>query len=222
MHAHTLGNNSIWYAWTAPRDETVVVDTYTSNFDTLLCVYTGSSVSTLTKVVSDDDAWPSFQSEATFDAVAGTTYMIAVDGYNGGGHVAFHLRTPDRPANDDFETPLGIAGASGKVQSSNAGATTQVGEPRHAGVAGGRSVWFSWTAPAGGTATFDTAGTPFDTLLAVYTGTRVSALTQVAANDDHNGTTSLVSFTAVAGRTYLIAVDGYNRVAGPITLSWTR
>ena len=50
--------------------------------------------------------------------------------------------------------------------------------------------------------TFDTIGSSFDTLLAVYTGTAVNALTTVASNDDidtsgHNYQ-SRVTFTAVA------------------------
>jgi hypothetical protein len=55
---------------------------------------------------------------------------------------------------------------------------------RHAGDAGGRSVWWSWTAARGGVVSFDTCGAEFDTLLAVYTGDRVDALTKVASNDD--------------------------------------
>ena len=49
----------------------------------------------------------------------------------------------------------------------------------------------------------------------------VSALTLVKANDDSltgGTTTSKVTFTAVAGTTYRILVDGYHGVAGAITL----
>jgi hypothetical protein len=66
----------------------------------------------------------------------------------------------------------------------------------------------------------DTLGSSFDTLLAVYTGTSVSALTAVASNDDSpaGGTvTSKVSFAATAGRQYQIAVDGYQGASGSIT-----
>ena len=45
-------------------------------------VYTGSSVSSLTTVASDDDSGGNYTSKVTFNAVAGTTYQIAVDGYN--------------------------------------------------------------------------------------------------------------------------------------------
>src|SRR2546427_7055898 len=59
----------------------------------------------------------------------------------------------------------------------------------------------------------DPFGSSFNTLLAVYPGSSVSALTAVASNDNSpNGgtTTSLVQFTAQQGTTYRIAIDGRN------------
>ena len=49
----------------------------------------------------------------------------------------------------------------------------------------------------------------------------MSALTHVASNDDDpdGGSTSAVTFAAQAGKTYRIAVDGFNGEAGDITLS---
>src|SRR5439155_2913214 len=115
------------------------------------------------------------------------------------------------PANDRFAFASSISGLSGSVAGSNVGATKEAGEPYHAGNAGGASVWYVWTAPGSGTVTIGTFGSSFDTLLAVYTGTSVSGLTQVAANDDASSgdLTSRVSFAAAAGTVYRIAVDGY-------------
>src|SRR3989442_10607968 len=93
-------------------------------------------------------------------------------------------------------------------------------DPNHAGNVGGKSVWWSWTAPSAGSVTINTFGSTFDTLLGVYTGTSVSALTTVASNDDSGGTMqSSATFNAVAGTTYQIAVDGYNAASGNITLN---
>src|SRR5439155_15585934 len=83
----------------------------------------------------------------------------------------------------------------------------------------GKSVWWTWTAPAGGSVTIKTAGSSFDTLLGVYTGTSVSTLTTIASNDDSGGLQSSVTFNAIAGTTYRIAVDGYNGISGNITLN---
>jgi hypothetical protein len=115
------------------------------------------------------------------------------------------------PPNDNFANAITIQ-ANQTLNGSNAGATKQAGEPNHAGNSGGRSVWWSYTAPASGQVTVNTAGSNFDTLLAVYTGSAVNALTEVASNDDIAAGTnpqSRVSFHATAGQIYRIAVDGY-------------
>lgn len=128
------------------------------------------------------------------------------------------------PANDNFASAQTFAGSSGTVTGGNSGATKQAGEPNHAaGNAGGTSVWYQWTAPISGPATIDTLGSSFDTLLGVYTGSAVNALTLIGNNDDYVPGSiyqSKVAFTAVAGTVYRIAVDGYNGVSGNITLHY--
>ena len=126
-----------------------------------------------------------------------------------------------QPANDMFANRIVITGTNIVVTGSSVGATKEPGEPVHAGNAGGASVWWSWTAPAVGAATISTAGSSFDTLLGVYTGSSVSALTEVASNDDENYptiVTSKVVFDLVPDQTYQIAVDGYDGVSGFVQL----
>jgi hypothetical protein len=221
-HATNTGGASVWYSWTAPSSGDATVTTAGSSFDTLLGVYTGTSVSSLTEVASNDDANPPSVSTSSvaFSAVSGTTYMIAVDGFNGpvsGLHTGsvtlnWNESTAPGPGNDNFANATMLSGACGQITGSNLNATKEPGEPNHAGNSGGASVWYSWTAPASGSATFTTEGSSFDTELAVYTGSSVSSLTPVASNDDVNfpsDVTSSVTFNAVAGTTYRIAVDGY-------------
>src|SRR5687767_6589051 len=99
-------------------------------------------------------------------------------------------------------------------------ATKETGEPDHAGHPGGASVWYRWTAPADGSVAIDTCGSGFDTLLAVYGGASLPALSAVASNDDAGcgAGTSRVTFTADAGVTYRIAVDGKNGQTGHLNL----
>jgi uncharacterized repeat protein (TIGR01451 family) len=126
------------------------------------------------------------------------------------------------PVNDMFAARTIISGDAGQVTSHNLNATKEAGEPNHAAT-GGRSVWWSWSSPFSGMASFDTHGSSFNTVLAVYTGTTVSSLTLIAANDNDgsSGSTSGVSFTAEAGTEYLIAVDGYSAgLQGGLTLNW--
>ena len=123
--------------------------------------------------------------------------------------------TSNRPMNDDFATRAVVAGELAAIRSSNAGATTEPGESAHAGAPANASLWWEWTAPYTGPATIDTAGSDYDTVLSIYTGTTLGALTPIAANDDASGrTTSLVTFNAQAGTTYQFAVGSKGAATG--------
>ena len=124
------------------------------------------------------------------------------------------------PANDLFANAQALSGWSGTAAGTTVNATKQAGEPSHAGNAGGHSIWFKWTPSASGTITISTAGSSFDTLLAVYTGSSVSALSLVAQNDDasYSTLTSRVRFSVRAWTTYWIAVDGWGGASGSVTL----
>ena len=127
------------------------------------------------------------------------------------------------PANDRFTDARVLAGSSGTAAGTNVGATREAGEPLHAGELGGRSVWYRWTAPASGPVTFRTAGSTFDTILATYTGNAVNGLAPVpsGSNDDvDGGVQSRVTFSATAGTTYRIAVDGFDAEVGAVKLAW--
>jgi len=129
---------------------------------------------------------------------------------------------PTPPANDMFASAQVIATTSGSATGTTTAATKESGEPNHVGYAGGHSIWYQFTAANGGTATIDTFGSAFDTLLAVYTGNTVNALTSVAANDDTSpGLQSRVQFATTAGTTYRVAIDGYGGASGGVTISWT-
>ena len=66
----------------------------------------------------------------------------------------------------------------------------------------------------------DTEGSAYDTLLAVYTGNSVSALTEIESDDDSGtGLNSFLQFTAVNGTTYYIAIDGYSGGFGAFVLN---
>ena len=83
-------------------------------------------------------------------------------------------------------------------------------------------MWWTWTAPATGSVTFDTRGSDFDTLLAVYTGDGLNRLAEVASNDDASDgeRQSSVRVRVEQGQTYHVAVDGYDGATGAIVLNW--
>jgi Ca2+-binding RTX toxin-like protein len=219
--AGSPADTSVWYSWTAPENGPTTFNTRDAAFDTTLHVFTGASFGTLASVASNDDFNGTLQSKVTFTAAAGTTYRIAVDGF-GAAHGPFGLQwAQNPPANDDFASPTSITGATGKAFGGNSRSTGEPGEPNHGSIPD-RSVWYSWTAPEAGAVSFNTRESNFDTALAVYTGTSITGLTQLASNDQYNGSDqSRVVFNATAGTTYRIAVDGFGATTGNVGLQWT-
>src|SRR4029077_3898846 len=90
--------------WTAPCSFSITqpssfVDTIGSSFDTVLAVFTGSTLSTLTIVASDNDSGGGGTSRvpatspATLDVAAGTVFQIRVRGVSAAstGTVVLHI-----------------------------------------------------------------------------------------------------------------------------------
>src|SRR5262245_38122105 len=104
----STGGRSVWWRWTAPATISALISTAGSRLDTLLAVYQGSSLTDLTRLAYSDDATGiGSNSLVTFQATAGTTYFIAVDGYHAGiGSIQLHLN-PDW--NDFFANSLPLA-----------------------------------------------------------------------------------------------------------------
>jgi uncharacterized delta-60 repeat protein len=83
----------------------------------------------------------------------------------------------------------------------NTGVTPDPDAPNIAGSAPNAPLWYQWTAPANGEVELDTVGSVdditgtinLDTVLAVFTGTTLATLNQVAANDDLFPINSLIS-----------------------------
>ncbi len=229
-HAGNAGGHSVWFSWTAPKDMGVTISVCSGELDTLLGVYTGSSYPLVEVAASDDNADNcELRSAVTFSASGGMTYRVAVDGKDGAVG-DFNLKVAQTPANDDLahaETLGNLENPLPWWHEGNQFATTEAGEPDHAGEAGGHSVWFEWTAPSSGRFSFDTGAyyqgscsSSFDTLLAVYTGS-LFPLTEVSSDDDGSpcgGGASRVVIEATAGATYEIAVDGKNGATGNLEL----
>lgn len=148
--------------------------------------------------------------------------VTLVDARNGIGKPRLDLTAFVPPANDGFANATVLSGANGTLTLNNLNASTENGEPEHAGASGGASVWLEWTATGNVHVVIDTSGSAIDTVLAVYQGNDLASLTWVAASDDANAQgTSALDFYAVAGTTYRIAIDGKNGAQGTLQLNWS-
>lgn len=166
-------------------------------------------------------AYPGESQSATRTRLTSTGTSVT-DSRNSITKPRLNLLAAARPANDAFASRTALSGSSGSTTGTTALATEESGEPDHGGSGGAHSVWWKWTAPAVGQVSLNTAGSGFDTLLAVHTGTAVASLTDIAGNDNASPlTTSSLLFQAQAGIEYQIAVDGANGAAGAVALAWS-
>lgn len=120
---------------------------------------------------------------------------------------------------DAWASAAVIAPGDVSAPTPNSGLTLEPGEPQ-LGV--GLTAWWQIQVVADQTLSLDTFGSSSgaDTIMAVYTGAAVDALTQVASNDDAGGgLTSRVVFPATGGVTYWVQVDAYNTTAASYVLA---
>ena len=98
-------------------------------------------------------------------------------------------------------------------------------EPNACGVVGGSSYWFSYKPPTNGCVTFNTAGSSYDTVLAVYVddgrNLGYASLLPVTCNDNISNTLqSAVSFTGSPKTNYYIMLDGVGGAVGTAVLNY--
>jgi hypothetical protein len=136
--------------------------------------------------------------------------------------VMVDVQTALLEGSDLFRDRVALPPGGGTVFGVNTGAGLETGEPEHAGNPGGKSVWFTWTAPEKGIAKFDTRGSSFDTLLAVYgSGSDLPLLVPEESDDDGGDFgTSEVQFKVRKNDVFSIAVDGAGGASGRFRLNW--
>ena len=232
--ATSTRGSSVWLQWTpeAAQSVTIITD---KGFG--VGVFTGDSVASATEVAFG-------ATQVSLDAVAGESYAIQVSSLgeapNGAATVtlasAENTTTSKKvapqpqqlptlaaaPVNDSFANAQKVSGAGVYALLSLLDATTEPGEQTT--IAGGlrlyNTVWLRWTAPANGSATFDTLESPSsaDTALALYTGTSFKNDKRIAVNDDTNSDfrASLSSIKVKKGVTYRIQV-GISGFGAPAT-----
>jgi thiol-disulfide isomerase/thioredoxin len=207
---------SVWFRWTAPSAGIVDISTLGSGFDTILAVYTGTSLSSLVRVASNDDANGS-TSRVGFFAFANTIYYIAVDGYEGDvGYLKLGLTFTGgvaAPPNDNRADAILITNIPVSISAINYLATIEPGEFTPI-ASGGASVWWQWVAPTDGNYIVTTEGSDFDTILTLSRDSTV-----LDWNDDASSSTSELRFNAHANIRYYFSVQGYDGAIGRVQLN---
>jgi len=101
--------------------------------------------------------------------------------------------------------------------------TKEAGEPRHAGNNGGKSVWYCWMATADESVVFNTVAVIL-ILCSPFTPGKHSAawspFGRMTTLMRRPGNSEPVTFQALSGQAYHIAVDGSVGAAGNFKLNW--
>ena len=214
-------DNDVWFRWTAPASGTATFSLCGSGTwtDTKIAAYAGSGCPVAGSALACNDDACGTDSRVTFAVLAGASYMLQLGSFpgSGGGTGNFTLSIAPGAPNDECASAAPLAG-SGLFGFDTSSATTSAQQGLGCGSGTCYSdVWFDWTAPASGLATFSLCGgASFDTLIAVYAGASCpqpgSAL---ACNDDScGGTQSSVSFACSAGSHYLLQLGAYSTGSG--------
>jgi len=326
---------SLWWIWASGETTNVLVDTGGSLFNSVIGVYSGSSLEGLTEVASANDPGGRRQAFVSFNAVAGVSYRIAVASFDTNSTGTVNLRvTPGGqaditrpivtitsppsglalntnrvtvtggavdpqpgasgidqitirvqaglsdsevivpppgsnslvestnwtqvvvlsegvntievrasdvdgnaslpatvqvtyirrdPENDLFVNATGLTGNSGISSVNTTRATRETGEPLIGGNLGGHSAWWTFTPATDGVLSLTTTNSSFDTLLGLYLGNQLAALTSIAQNDEAYADSGFSQITQAvqAGQKYRIAVDGFDGASGVVYLTYS-
>ena len=225
---------SIWYSWTPTTSMPFAVNTFGSvqpdgktPLNTTISVNTGTSVSTLSEPWGASgntlSNWGGFSG---LTPTVGTEYEIQIVDRNNGGITMLSFQQPLQQGNDMFANALPVTlnkqvFPNGSILETNfiygvsSNATTEAGEPN----GGVGTVWYNWTADASGPVTMAMASS-FNGNFYVYTGSAVSALTQVASPYTGLDGRSWVSFNAVSNTTYSVQIRSASGSGGAFALSF--
>ncbi len=189
-------SNSVWFKYEPPAPGWFTINTFGSNYDTVLSVWDGCNFYIGANIfywhnelACNDDINGGLQSQVSnIAAYPGSTYLIKVADYNtaiGGGTLNLNLSfTYGPPVNDlcNNRTPLpntpgvynlpplytvGATATAGDCHEMDGTTGTACGHPS----GNSNSVFFSFLPSATGTVTIDTFGSNYDTVLALFNGT---------------------------------------------------
>lgn len=200
---------SVWYTFTPTSDVFVEIETYGSDYDTMLAAYTGTRGSltphTLGLPCTDDNRL-FFQGPLALPLTAGTTYYLAVYAFppSTGGPLHFGMWDMSRPApNDDIADASPILSLPFKDSADISAATSEAGEPLCEDITStGETVWYSF-APTSNQRIYATTqhSLTSETFIALYAGTPGS-LTRLSCG----AFPAQLQWDAQAGTTYYIQV----------------
>jgi Subtilase family/Divergent InlB B-repeat domain len=233
--AHSLLQGNPYLSVTPADTWIVSMDAGGSVSQSRIYTLTNHGQSALDWAVSDDQSWLTYLTAESGTLAAGASANVTFFIFSGNfpegspavsqtANVTFtqtgggaditrtvNLSVNNAPDNDNFADAIGLSGLNVSTTGSNVGATQESGEPTVVTNAT-NTVWWRWSPTATGEVEINTNGSDFDTVLGVFTGSSVNALTTIGTNDDSSayGLRSQLIFPGDAGQVYHISIAGFN------------
>ncbi len=216
----------VWHRLSVPCTRTVTLDTYGSEFDTVLSVHTGCPGTAANQVVCNDDdprGGGDTYSTVTFTANGGQYYYVRISGYQG-AFGFYQLNWYQANASDDL-CANSVDLAPGAYSFNNCACDTDGPVVDACAFAGNNLIyhdfWIGYTPPCYGTIEMNTFGSNSDTKIAVYANPDNSTCptgpnSAFTCNDDADEAyESQVIFSCVPGQHYIFQVGSYADTGGP-------
>jgi hypothetical protein len=201
----TKAYQSVWFRYTPDSSGDVVLSTYSSGYNTVLTVWSGTE-GNLTNLGCNDD-FRGTTSLLTLDLNGGSTYYIEVTKFDTSAPTDYWLYLNLVHVGDDFDAPFLLNPALPLTATVNTiHYSSFLDDPDFAvcGVIGTNSAWYKIVPSQSGTLNVNTVGSDYDTVLGVWSGDR-GLLTPIACDDDSAGNfRSDLTIPISAGNTYYI------------------
>jgi hypothetical protein len=205
----------VWFEWTATATGMATVSTCGGvAADSVIAAWSGTGCPTTVLDCNDDTC--GLQSTIAFPVTNGTSYMLQFFGFGLATYSGtFTIVNAGPPSGDQCTATIPIAGAGTFPFDSTAATTGTEGQAEASCLFFGQTgisndIWYTWTSPAGGTATVSfCGGTTMDSKIAVYDGGACPAAAALACNDDSCSLQSELSFACVAGAAYTLQVGNF-------------
>lgn len=211
------GGRDVFYQFTLPAEEVVYLDTFSSNFDSVIRIFPGSCTALGAVLACSDDACGQTRSQEAIDLAAGT-YCVVVDQFSNAATTGSTTLTFRRGGRAGVELP----NRSGSVSGTTVGKPALTTASCESNTPRPESVHFSTTCPGANSLSANTCtGTSWDTVIYMKVGAATAS--DVACGDDNCSFQSRITNASVTGANLLwIFVDGYGMTSeGTYTLGYT-
>ena len=206
----TFSEASVWYQYSPTIDEEIVFDTYGSDYDTVLGIWTGEQ-HPLTEIICNDNGTEStMQSQLSTELSGGTKYLIGINGFNKEtGKLTFNAKSLNALNNDNLANAITIKNVPyAHTQQVNTASTDANEVLSECATSAYNSVWYQYKSNTTQSLTLNTLDSDYNTILSLWIGSK-HPLTELDCNDDvdDHHDNSQINVTLEANKTYYINVS---------------